>query len=123
MESQDSDRPRSKGRDRDKDRGRGRRSAVPKAEVRQPETPALIEEATTIIEARTDSVNTEQQPKADNRKPQHGARNAVRQQSPANDDQRERRQRHHRDHDDGPTPVGFGDDIPAFMLIVAGAKG
>lgn len=40
----------------------------------------------------------------------------------ANDDNRERR-RHYRDHDDGPTPVGFGDDIPAFMLIVANAKG
>lgn len=40
----------------------------------------------------------------------------------ANDDNRDRR-RHYRDHDDGPTPVGFGDDIPAFMLIVANAKG
>ncbi len=35
---------------------------------------------------------------------------------PANDD---RRNRYRRDQDDGPTPVGFGDDIPAFMLIVA----
>jgi hypothetical protein len=39
---------------------------------------------------------------------------------PANDDNRERRR--YRDHDDGPTPVGFGDEIPAFMLITANAK-
>jgi superfamily II DNA/RNA helicase len=36
---------------------------------------------------------------------------------PANDDGRRDRRHRHRDHDDGPTPVGFGDDIPAFMLI------
>ena len=39
---------------------------------------------------------------------------------PANDDRRERRRRH-RDDDDGPTPIGFGDDIPAFMLIAGKA--
>ncbi|MFC5444034.1 DEAD/DEAH box helicase [Rhizobium halophytocola] len=38
---------------------------------------------------------------------------------PANDDRRNRRR--HRDDDDGPTPVGFGDDIPAFMLIAGKA--
>ena len=40
---------------------------------------------------------------------------------PANDDNRDRRNRYRRDHDDGPTPVGFGDDIPAFMLIAGKA--
>ena len=40
--------------------------------------------------------------------------------APANDDSRDRRNRY-RERDDGPTPVGFGDDIPAFMLIVASA--
>ncbi|MFB2553249.1 DEAD/DEAH box helicase [Ensifer soli] len=39
----------------------------------------------------------------------------------ANDDHRDRRNRYRRDQDDGPTPVGFGDDIPAFMLIAAKA--
>ncbi|MCO6185900.1 DEAD/DEAH box helicase [Rhizobium sp. L1K21] len=39
---------------------------------------------------------------------------------PANDDNRSRRNRRE-DRDDGPTPVGFGDDIPAFMLIAAKA--
>jgi superfamily II DNA/RNA helicase len=41
---------------------------------------------------------------------------------PANDDNRSRQNRRYRDHDDGPTPVGFGDDIPAFMLITAAIK-
>ena len=32
-------------------------------------------------------------------------------------DQQSRRNNHRRDHDDGPSPIGFGNDIPAFMLI------
>jgi hypothetical protein len=71
-----------------------------------------------IVEARVENVRPER--KAD-RKPQNngGNRNARPNPNPANDDNRERRR--YRDHDDGPTPVGFGDDIPAFMLIVANA--
>lgn len=38
---------------------------------------------------------------------------------PANDDNRRRR---YHDHDDGPTPIGFGDDVPAFMLTSAAIK-
>ena len=70
------------------------------------------------MEARVENVKPER--KAD-RKPQNngGNRNTRPSPAPANDDNRERRQRYHRDHDDGPTPIGFGDDIPAFMLIVA----
>ncbi len=37
----------------------------------------------------------------------------------ATNDNRDRRRNNNRDRDDGPTPVGFGDDIPAFMLIAA----
>ncbi|MFK4823828.1 DEAD/DEAH box helicase [Paenochrobactrum sp. BZR 588] len=32
-------------------------------------------------------------------------------------DQQNRRNNHRRDHDDFPSPIGFGNDIPAFMLI------
>jgi hypothetical protein len=75
-----------------------------------------------MIEARVEDVKRE---RSADRKPQNnGAQRAPRPApapNPANDDNRERR-RHYRDHDDGPTPVGFGDDIPAFMLIVANAK-
>ncbi len=51
----------------------------------------------------------------------HRQERPVRAANPANDDNRDRRNRHRRDHDDGPTPVGFGDEIPAFMLIAGKA--
>lgn len=115
MESHDNDRAK-KGRDRDKDRGRNKRGSSSKSE------PRSIEEApkTTVAatpEARTESVSAEQA-KIDNRRNNQGRNSRP---YPANDDN-QRRRSHHRDHDDGPTPVGFGDDIPAFMLIVANAK-
>src|SRR5690606_11319954 len=111
MESHDSGR---KGRDRDKGRGRGKRgesaSVSEAAIVNEP-----VEEV--IVEARAEQVKPER--KTERRSPTSGSGN--RQSHPANDDHRERRARHHRDQDDGPTPVGFGDDIPAFMLVVASA--
>ncbi|MBP2558991.1 superfamily II DNA/RNA helicase [Neorhizobium galegae] len=132
MESHESERGGRKGRDRDKERGRGRRSdsgradsgrgeSSHKADTRIQDNPIeAVEEA--FVEARVETVKPER--KAD-RKPQNngGNRNSrpTPAPAPANDDNRERRQRYHRDHDDGPTPVGFGDDIPAFMLIVANA--
>jgi superfamily II DNA/RNA helicase len=64
-----------------------------------------------------DKVKAERRPEKTPRNSERNNRN----QPHANDDNRDRR-RHYRDHDDGPTPVGFGDDIPAFMLIVANAK-
>ena len=111
MESHDSGR---KGRDRDKGRGRGKRGeSAPVSEATVVNEPA--EEV--IVEARVEQIKPER--KTERRSPTSGRGN--RQSHPANDDHRERRARHHRDHDDGPTPVGFGDDIPAFMLIVASA--
>ncbi|WP_145640872.1 DEAD/DEAH box helicase [Neorhizobium alkalisoli] len=127
MESHDNERGSRKGRDRDRDRGRrgdrgdsaresgrdsGRKSDMKIADNQS----EAVEEA--FVETRVENVRPER--KAD-RKPQNngGNRNARPNPSPANDDRSDRRQRYHRDHDDGPTPVGFGDDIPAFMLIVA----
>lgn len=134
MESSDKGQERGQGRDRggkrgerDKDRGRGKRAE----QTRSVEAPVKIAEPTSqddrsqtenMIEARVEDVKRE---RSVDRKPQNnGAQRAPRPApapNPANDDNRERR-RHYRDHDDGPTPVGFGDDIPAFMLIVANAK-
>ncbi len=134
MESSDKGQERGQGRDRggkrgerDKDRGRGKRAE----QTRSVEAPVKIAEPTSqddrsqtenMIEARVEDVKRE---RSADRKPQNnGAQRAPRPApapNPANDDNRERR-RHYRDHDDGPTPVGFGDDIPAFMLIVANAK-
>ncbi len=123
-ESQDEGRGRrgSRDKDKDKDKGRerrgGRRSEAKSEPAKEREAePVKAREAAEVIEpARTESVNSER--KAD-RRPNPGNRSA--RPNPANDDQRDRR-RHYRDQDDGPTPVGFGDEIPAFMLIVAAAK-
>jgi superfamily II DNA/RNA helicase len=134
MESSDKGQERGQGRDRggkrgerDKDRGRGKRAE----QTRTEEAPVKSAEPTiqddrsqteNMIEARVEDVKRE---RSTDRKPQNnGAQRTARPApapNPANDDNRERR-RHYRDHDDGPTPVGFGDDIPAFMLIVANAK-
>jgi superfamily II DNA/RNA helicase len=113
-ESRDSDRPRrGKGRDKDKsrekDRGRDRRTSH-KSDIN-----AGDNGSETMAAARAESVKNERKTE---QKPQSGARGN--RPYPANDDNRDRRR--HRDHDDGPTPVGFGDDIPAFMLIAANAK-
>ncbi|MBR0555339.1 DEAD/DEAH box helicase [Ciceribacter sp. L1K23] len=112
-ESQDE--PRSRGRDKDRDRRKGGR----KAEPRRAEAAPVIEEIevqTEVREPRRSENRPAPQPR--NERPRSRDNDRPR---PANDDQ-QRRRNHYRDHDDGPTPVGFGDDIPAFMLIVANAK-
>lgn len=112
-ESKESDRPRRNGRDRDRDRGRGKDRRGHKSDIAAEDNAAEVVEA--AAPAKVESVKQER--KAEN-KQQNNARHA--RPYPANDDSRDRRR--YRDHDDGPTPVGFGDDIPAFMLIAAGAK-
>ncbi len=112
MESHDNDRGRN-GRGRDKDRSRARRGKATSATEMVADNDAVEE---VVVEARAEQVKPER--KAD-RRPQATSRGS--RPNPANDDHHERRARQRRDHDDGPTPVGFGDDIPAFMLIVANA--
>ncbi|MFB9950897.1 DEAD/DEAH box helicase [Rhizobium puerariae] len=115
MESHDNERGR-RGRDRDKERGRGKRGdSGHRADTKKQDN--QIEATEGFEESKVENVRPER--KAD-RKPQNNGGNRNTRPSPANDDNRDRRR--HRDHDDGPTPVGFGDDIPAFMLIVANAK-
>ncbi|MCB5204140.1 DEAD/DEAH box helicase [Neorhizobium sp. T786] len=124
MESHESDRGRKgRGKDKDKDRSRGKRAEP----VSSPE-PVVENEAIeeVVVEVRAEQVRPERKaeraPHSSNRGDRSGDRGGNRGgRAPANDDRSERRVRHHRDHDDGPTPVGFGDDIPAFMLIVANA--
>jgi superfamily II DNA/RNA helicase len=123
-ESKETDRPRrtnSRGeRDKDRGRGRGRAPSGHKSETDIPDTVADVIEAVPVpapapAPARVESVKQERKQE---QKPQNNTRNT--RPYPANDDNRERRR--YRDHDDGPTPVGFGDDIPAFMLIAGYAK-
>jgi superfamily II DNA/RNA helicase len=108
------DRARRKGsKDRDRDRGRGKDRRGHKSDIGVEDNAAEGIEA--AAPARAESVKQERRAE---QKPQNNARNT--RPYPANDDHRERRR--YRDQDDGPTPVGFGDDIPAFMLIAASAK-
>lgn len=137
-EGNDNERPRrsnSRDKDRDRSRGRGRSAPVHKSDIDAADTqlePAI--EAAPAIPAptqapvRVETVKNERKSensRSDNNRSHNGSRNNARPFPAANDDNRERRARYHRDQDDGPTPVGFGEDIPAFMLIVAsaGAKG
>lgn len=122
-ESRDDDRssrrrePKSRGRDRDRSRG-GRSASSHKSDIDVEDNGVDVIEA---APAKAESVRNERKSENSN-KSQNGSRNNHRPFPAANDDNRERRNRY-RDQDDGPTPVGFGDDIPAFMLIVANAKG
>lgn len=115
-EGKDSDRPRRNGRERgDKDRGRGRGRHSTASHKSDNDIQDNDVQVITAAPAKAEVVKNER--KAE-QKPQNNARNN--RPYPANDDSRDRRR--HRDHDDGPTPVGFGDDIPAFMLIAGSAK-
>jgi superfamily II DNA/RNA helicase len=96
---------------------RTRREAAPSQQshteavrTTEPEIATTIEKASPVKAARSEEQKSNR-PSRNNSRPY-----------PANDDNRDRRSRNRRDQDDGPTPVGFGDDIPAFMLIVANSK-
>ncbi len=131
MESHDSGKPDRRksergGRDRDgrdRDGKRGRRNDAEretsnasghKSDTKHNDSAVATEAAVT---AKAEPVRAERKPET---KPQNGNRNAQASHA-ANNDNRDRRNRYRRDHDDGPTPVGFGDDIPAFMLIAGKA--
>jgi superfamily II DNA/RNA helicase len=116
MESHDSrrDRGRDGRRDRKKDAER-----PGKARAEHSARNNGAEELEPVAE-RVDAVKTERN--TDSRNGHAGRSDRPgRAQNAANDDNRDRRNRNRRDHDDGPTPVGFGDEIPAFMLIAGKA--
>ncbi|HUH48250.1 MAG TPA: ATP-dependent helicase, partial [Mycoplana sp.] len=104
VESEEREKPR-KGRERGRDRGNSH-----KVDTRKDDTAR----ETNAAERGNDSVKAERH---NDTRPSQPVRN----QRPANDDNRDRRSRYRRDEDDGPTPIGFGDDIPAFMLIAGKA--
>jgi len=119
VEGEERERPR-RGRERserggrDRDRSGGRRSesrAAPSARTETSETEERVE----AVKAERKAEGRPQNPARNPRAANHAAPR------PANDDNRERRSRYRRDEDDGPTPLGFGDDIPAFMLIAGKA--
>ncbi|NVP55806.1 DEAD/DEAH box helicase [Mycoplana rhizolycopersici] len=124
MESDEREKPRrGRGRDRgDRDRSeRGERGAERERSDRERTNSHKSDnrrddngKEAIVADKGSDSVKAER--RNENRPSQ-----PVRNQRPANDDNRDRRNRYRRDDDDGPTPVGFGDDIPAFMLIAGKA--
>jgi superfamily II DNA/RNA helicase len=115
-EGSDNDRSRRGGRDRHKEKDRGRKGRGASGHKSDIDAEHTEVEAITAAPTKADIVKNARKAEPKNETSPRNSRPY-----PANDDNRERRNRY-RDHDDGPTPVGFGDDIPAFMLIVANAK-
>ncbi|MDH6267156.1 superfamily II DNA/RNA helicase [Rhizobium sp. SG_E_25_P2] len=102
-------RDKGRGRDRDRDRSKAPRDvASHKTDIEKADKGAVIDMASK--KAESSMAKTPQAPKRDYRDERP---------YPANDDNRRRR---YQDRDDGPTPVGFGDDIPAFMMVSAAIK-
>jgi superfamily II DNA/RNA helicase len=115
MESYDNDRQKRGRGGKERDRSKSREKPRRPSEAAPAEQPAAVVVTTPEPTGET-RVKSEQRT---DRAPRHFDRQNNG--DNANNDNRDRR-RHYRDNDDGPTPVGFGDDIPAFMLIVANAQ-
>lgn len=119
-ESEERERPRNGrdrgGRDRDRDRSRGRNKGEARVPEPRIETVETVEKVEEVVKAERKAEGRPQNNPA--RNPRAANHAAPR---PANDDSRDRRNRYRRDDDDGPTPLGFGDDVPAFMLIAGKA--
>ncbi|MGQ3293740.1 MAG: helicase-related protein, partial [Shinella sp.] len=117
-ESEERERPRSGrdrgGRDRDRDRSRGRSKGEARVTETRIET-VETEEKVEVVKAERKAEGRPQTPARNPRAANHAAPR------PANDDSRDRRNRYRRDDDDGPTPLGFGDEVPAFMLVAGKA--
>ena len=121
-ESGRSDRRPAKGRDRDRGRGRSdrgnRHEAAP---LHKTDTDAGVNRSVRVAEtAETESVMAKSNAAV---KKEHAPRHDRQERPyPANDDNRARQNRRRHENDDGPTPIGFGDDVPAFMLTSAALK-
>jgi superfamily II DNA/RNA helicase len=116
-ESEEKPRGRSGGRDRD--RGARKDSRGPRREAAPVHTnDTVTADVAPVIDF--ESKRAEKPPMAkSSTAPKKDYSNRQERPYPANDDSRRRR---YHQQDDGPTPVGFGDDIPAFMLTSAALK-
>jgi len=124
-ESHDESRGKRGSRDKGRERRGGHKSDT-RSEYVKPAEEQQVMEAVKVEAIKVEPVASKAEPVATERRTDkrrdQSPRNSRSNPPPANDDNRDRRRNRHHDHDDGPTPVGFGDDIPAFMLIVAAAK-
>ena len=125
-ESEDSGRrdrrPAGKGRERDRDRGRKPSDRGNRREGASLHKTDIAADVETIARERVEATETEMPRAAQAVKKSDAPRPERRPHSPANDDNRRREGRRYHQNDDGPTPVGFGDDVPAFMLTSAALK-
>jgi superfamily II DNA/RNA helicase len=111
-----------KGRERDRDRGRkggDRGNRRDGASFHKTDIAADVE---TSARERVEATETEMPRAAQAAKKSDALRPERRPHSAANDDNRRREGRRYHQNDDGPTPIGFGDDVPAFMLTSAALK-
>jgi superfamily II DNA/RNA helicase len=125
VESEDSSRrdrrPAPKGRERD----RSRKTTSDRGNRREGASLHKSDIATDVeapVRERVEATETEMPRAAQAPKKTEAPRPDRRPHSPANDDNRRRENRRYHQNDDGPTPVGFGDDVPAFMLTSAALK-
>jgi superfamily II DNA/RNA helicase len=124
-------RPAGKGRERDRgrkssDRGSSDRTSSDRGNRREGASLHKTDIAADVeasARERVEATETEMPRAAQAPKKSDAPRHERRPHSPpANDDNRRREGRRYHQNDDGPTPVGFGDDVPAFMLTSAALK-
>jgi superfamily II DNA/RNA helicase len=113
------EKPRGRSGGRDRDRGARKDSRGPRREAAPVHTnDTVTADVAPVIDF--ESKRAEKPPMAkSSTAPKKDYSNRQERPYPANDDSRRRR---YHQQDDGPTPVGFGDDIPAFMLTSAALK-
>jgi superfamily II DNA/RNA helicase len=105
---------RAKG-DRDKPREPRAGRETPRNEQPRPEHAPLLDYA--AQEAPVSARSTERSPKRDEPRRDESRRDELRRDESRREEPR--RERYRRDEDLGPAVVGFGDDLPAFMLLRA----
>jgi superfamily II DNA/RNA helicase len=116
-------RPAAKGRERERDRGGRKSDRGNRREGASVHKTDIVADVEATAHDRDDAMETPmpraaQAPKkSDASRPERRPHAAA-----ANDDNRARQNRRYHQNDDGPTPVGFGEDIPAFMLITSAIK-
>ncbi|MGV3551892.1 DEAD/DEAH box helicase [Rhizobium sp.] len=110
------------GRERDRDRGRKGSDRGNRREGASLHKIDTADDVETSPRERVEATESEMPRAAQASKKPEASRHERRPHSPANDDNRRRDNRRYHQNDDGPTPVGFGDDVPAFMLTSAALK-
>ncbi len=118
--SEDDGAPRGRGRGRERGRASSTSSGKPRrSEHKAPAEPVEAASVAAIAEAAPEVPVEEKRVRRDTIKSENAERKArPERHHPERHHDENKRSRDWRRDDDGPSPVGFGDDIPAFMLIL-----